>query len=245
MNIDEFLSLPVHAGRKSRVRTRKRGPYRQRPDRTPDELIEFLKTNGIRSVRHLRKTRKDGDPIPHDFVRAFGSWRVAMNAAAIPDPFSVAGKRPDPNCIIRAIVEMNLWRRDDYQAAHLRLPDAIPSVHWAYALFAGSWRKARMAAERLCIRVSTERWMTLRRRLGHSPTLAEVDRHGIALDPLIRIYGSRKEAANFLRDLARFIDERERLSAGNAPDISRGNQGPAAPQNSQSNGAYGVACPAP
>lgn len=220
MNLDEFLKMSLEQRRKARIRPRPRGPYKRRPERTPDELIEHLKTNNIRSVRQLRATRKPDDPNVHDVEKAFGSWQAAKESAfGKAEPFSLP-KRPDPMYIVKTVTQFGLWSRDAYLAAHRRLPDSIYSTYWIRRLF-GSWDKLRWAAEQTDIRACLERWMALRRRLGRSPTMAEVHQAGVSLEPLMRIHGTRAATTEFLNRLGQLADERETAAVQQSSDVSQ------------------------
>ena len=210
MNLDEFLALSLEARRKASVRRKPRGPYMRRLPRTPEQLIDYLRSHNIRSVRQLRKIRAAEDPNLYDFTKAYMSWNAAKELAfGKPDPFSLP-RRPDPAYIINCILEYDLWTRDAYQAAHLRLPDLIPSIYWPRILFGGSWEKVRWAAEQKSLKASLERWMNLRRRLGKSPTVEELANAGISLAPLKQIYPGRVELNEFLNQIGRLADEKEK-----------------------------------
>jgi len=162
------------------------------------------------------------DPSPYDIQKAFGSWKAAqLICFGKAEPFKLP-PRPDPTYIINTVVDCDLWKRDAYQDAHRRQPDLVYSTYWVIALF-GSWDRLRWAAEQVSMKASLSRWMALRRRLGSSPTMEELNRAGISLDPLRRIYGTRAELKEFLAGLGRQIDKQESASARKSSDTSQAN----------------------
>lgn len=206
MNLDEFLTLSLDARRKAPVRPRPRGPYKRRPTRTPEQLVEYLRINDIRSIRQLRRKLSPEAPIPHDIIKAFGSWQAAKETAfGKLGPFDLP-KRPDPKYLVNTAVELDLGTRDAYLAARRRRPDIVPSIHWVRALY-GSWDRLKWATEQVSVKACLERWMTLRRRLGRTPTLMEAHQAGISFEPLKRIFKTSGELNEFLKDLARVADK--------------------------------------
>jgi len=204
--LEEFLSLSPEARRKVRVRRKPRGPYMKRPKRTKDELVAYLKTNNIRSVRQLRRLRKPTDPSLYDFTKAFGSpaWSKAKERAfGKPMPFSLP-KRPEPTYIINSIAEFDLWRRSDYEKKRAAHPDILYSPYWIRVLY-GTWDKAKWGAEQISIKGCLSRWLSLCRRLGRAPTLGELDEAGISLEPLRRVHKTNHEIVEYLDDLAKTV----------------------------------------
>ena len=222
MNLDQFLNLSLEDRRKARVRRRPRGAYNRRPERSPEELIDYLRSHDIHSVRQLRKTREPDEPHYHDIVKAWGSWQAAREQAfGTSDPFALP-QRPDPEYIIKAVAEYDLWTRDEYAAAHQRRPDVIPSPYWIHVLF-GSWDKLKWAAEQISVRASLARWLDLRRRIGRNPSTAELDQHGITLTPLKRIYPKHADLTDFLSQIGKIADKKEKAVAQNFSDVSQAN----------------------
>lgn len=234
MNLDEFLQMSLDERRKAHVRRKPRGAYNRRPKRTPEELIEYLRSHNIRSVRQLRKVRKPDEPHYHDIIKAFGSWKAAREEAfGQPEPFALP-KRPEPEYIIKAVAEYDLWTRDEYAAAHRRRPDVVPSPYWVRVLF-GTWDKLKWAAEQISMKASLERWLSLRRRLGRNPTMDELNQHGITLEPLRCTYTTTKELTDFLNQIGKIADKKEKASAQNFPRVSQPNPPVESPRSPNSN----------
>ena len=201
--LEEFLLLSPEARRKTRVRRKPRGPYLKRPQRTQDELIAFIKSNNITSVRQLKRLRKPDEPNYYDFAKAFGasSWSTVTDKAfGKPMPFSLP-QRPTANYIITSIADFDLWTRDAYEKKRAAHPDILYSPYWIRTLF-GTWDKAKWGAEQISCRACLNRWLALTRRLGRAPTLGEIDQAGISLEPLRRVHKTNREIAEFLDDLA-------------------------------------------
>jgi len=220
LKLDDFLRMSAANRRKVRVRRTRRGPYMQRPKRTPEELLAYLKTNHIKSVRQLQKNRKPDEPNLYDITKAHGSFSAAKEQAfGKPLPFDLP-LRPDPTYLINTVSEFSLFTRDHYQAARRKSPAIVPSLYWVRLLF-GSWDKLRWASEQVDLKACINRWLALRRHLGRSPSMVEVENAGMSLEPVKTLYPTRGELNAFLHDLARHADKLESANQNNLSDIQQ------------------------
>lgn len=219
MNLNQFLALPIEQRRKTHVRRKPRGQYKCRPNRSPDELIDYLRQNKIHSVRQLRKLRKPDDPHLNDY-RVIGNWaKVKEQAFGKHSPFDLP-QRPTVNYIINSIADMDLWTREAYEKKRNEYPDLIVSPYWIRHLF-GSWDKAKYFAEQGSIRRFLESWLRVYRRLGKTPTMAELDQYGISLEPLKRVHKTRAELNDFLERFSRVADKLKSDTQDNFSDMQQ------------------------
>ena len=219
MNLDQFLALSVEQRRKTPVRRKPRGQYNRRPERTPEELIAYLRDNDIHSVRQLRRMRKPEDPHLYDY-RVIGNWaRVKEMAFGKRSPFDLP-IRPTVNYILNSISDLDLWTRQDYERKRAAHPDLIVSPYWIRTLF-GSWDKAKWAAEQISVKGCLTRWMNIYRRLGRVPTMAELDQFGVSLEPLRRVHKTSAELKDFLDRLAQVADKLKTNDQAKFSDIQQ------------------------
>jgi hypothetical protein len=167
----------------------------------------------------LRKFRKNDDPILFDF-RIIGNWAtVKEQAFGKPSPFDLP-KRPTVNYIINSIADMDLWTREAYEKKRAVNPDLIVSPYWIRTLF-GSWDKARWSAEQISMKGCLARWMTVYRRLGRVPTMAELDQYGVSLEPLKRVHKTKTDLNDFLNRLAQVADKLKTVGKDNFSDMQQ------------------------
>ena len=200
MNIDQIMTMLP--SRRRRNRNRRRGPFEKRPPRSQTELTEYLVENNIRTTGQLNKTRQPGDPSLYDFIKAFNSWKESQIAAYGPPPPFTAPAKPTPEYLIRCCRDFNLWRRKDWNMARKNHPEVIPSIHQCRRQFDGQFKNLTWAAERVSIKRTIERCMSLTRRLGHVPTVVEFRQHDIDLDTLRTVYPNKRGVNEFLQLLS-------------------------------------------
>jgi hypothetical protein len=156
-----------------------------RPRYTREELVALFKERGCMSKEQWMAQRREGDPLPYDFVREFGKWndviRYVFGSQCLPPDTS-------PDYIARLMSENELWRRKDWDLAHARHPDIFPSSRTVFGKF-GDFRRARLYAIRYSAKAETEAYLVLKRKLGHNPSIAECRDNGIDYRRLTEVYG--------------------------------------------------------
>jgi len=194
----EILNMTDNARRKLRIKRRRIRRQRKfdRPSRTPEELIQWLRDNDVRSVREIEKKRVDGDPIYPDFRKAFGRWSVAKEKA-FPNSREQKEPSPSPEYLAKVMIQLKVWTRKEYRKLRTAHPDIIPSeyhVRKKWGTFAG----LKAFARRESIVATLEDYRTLRRRLGKTPTKLDCKKADIDLSAALRHFRSKKEMDRLL-----------------------------------------------
>ena len=185
--------------RRNTVSGKRRGPYKkiERPQRSRDELLLFLRKNNIKGRKHLDKFRQDGGPSAYDYWKEFGSWSKAISTAW-GDFVDI-----DRHYIVRTVVEFNLWTFKAYCRMRKLNPDVIPSIYVMRKEF-GSWSVLKSIAQAFSVKETLRTYMELRRKLRRRPTNEDCQRARIDLTKVIEIYGDK-------RKFDRFVDSLEKV----------------------------------
>lgn len=144
-------------------------PRRRRRKFTRQELLDYLKNNDIRSWRILEKKRIDGDPIPNDYRREFGSWRASLDEAFGKSPVPV---EIDVDFVLKSIPYFNAWTYKNYINARKTSPDVLPSIYFVFKNF-GKFKNFISFAREKSLEKTLEDYSVLVRKLGRSPTIDE------------------------------------------------------------------------
>lgn len=196
--------LALHPAERSKVRLRKkqRKPYghrHRRPQRSREELLEYLVRNGIKTTRALTRQRQTDDPTVGDYRRkkAFGSWSEAVKAAfGPPPPFSKP--IPTPEYILNCMLQMRLHTRAAWEQARRQNPTITPSRYWITRLY-GSFDNLKFAAEKRSGEMVMRRVLLLARRLGRPPSLGECQANGIDTRPAVFVCGGKQGMLDVIR----------------------------------------------
>jgi hypothetical protein len=193
--IDRLIGLSADELKLWRSKRRSRGPYkkRDRPNRTKDELAEYLIKNNFRRRSQLRSGRREGDPTDSDYYREYGSWTLAITEIFNIQPI-------DRKYILKSIIEFNLWTKRTYHIACKNRPDVIPSYRNVLNEF-GSWSIAKELAVAMSVKKTLHAYMELKNRLGKRPTLEDCQMAGLIIDSLIDIYGGKSGLDKFVESL--------------------------------------------
>ena len=193
MDVDRLMAILPTLKNRSRSRNRRRGRREKRPSRTPTELVRYLIEKEIRTTGQLRQRRQPGDPTVYDCLKAFGSWKECQIAAfGRPLPFTAPAK-PSAEYLVNTVLQLDIWKRKDWCEARKKNPTLIPSISQVRRVFHGRFSNLIVAAERMSLRKTLERYLVLARRLDRVPTTVECKRHDIDLGPLAAIYANKRE----------------------------------------------------
>ena len=212
MRLGEFLKLPssVPITRKFRLAGKPRR-YRREPRKkfTKEEIIEYLRTNNIRSIPQLERFRKEGDPNVYDVRKVFeGKWSNAMREVFAP----LLPLKPDREYLIKTVLWMNLKRRSEYLEAHKREPHVVPSIYVVQKVF-GSFKNMMYCARQYDLEETLQRSAMLYLKYGRTPTLSEYNDAGIGIDKVAESFGGKWLWDKYVRIAARKL-EHERKSRG-------------------------------
>jgi hypothetical protein len=196
MNIEHQLAHATAAQLKAycKAKGRKRGQYRKydRPARSSAELLSYARQNKITSRPVLLKVRKDGDPMPWDYIKVFGSWAKAMSAAG-----QTTALQFDRKYLVSLVVEFGLWTKQKYEEAHKKRPDIVPSLFIARKTI-GSWAALKSFAMAFSVKESMRAYIELGERLGKIPTREECRYARVDLSAMLAVYGKKKELDQFV-----------------------------------------------
>ena len=193
--VDRLLELPPKKLKiwSDKRKGRHRYKRRDRPERTKEQLAEYLRKQGFKTRKELRNGRGEGDPTDDDYWKAYGSWTAATK--------EIWGVQPlDRKYVIKSIIEFNLWSYDKYRKARLKRPDVLPSIYAVEKEF-GSWAILKEMASAMSLRKTLQAYMELKRRLGKTPTRKDCQIAGIILDAALKIHKSKKNFDRFVESM--------------------------------------------
>lgn len=210
MNLQTLIRVPRSVRRKIErsVGATKKHRRDDRKDFSEDELIDFLKRNGIRTQSQLESFRRDGDPKRQDYEKVFKRWGVAQTKAFGP-PLAIASVMdtvPTAEYMVQCFLRYNLTTRALYKKKQKELPDLVPSVYWVNRIF-GSYRKFKAKACEKDIGLTLFRALRLRRKLGRYPSMRDYESEGINMDVMLKWFVTKKSWDRSLKDTVRRIEK--------------------------------------
>lgn len=191
-----FLDKACREGRRLKSRP-SRGPYMQRPERTRDELLQYLRDEDIRSRRELEAVRAANDPTPYDYVKEFESWANALEEAHGKKRPEIFATPESPEYLIRTVIELELWTQNEYRILRRQRPDIVPSNAAVIRVF-GCFSNLFEAARAKSLKETMYSYALLWSRLGKTPTVEDCRRHGIDLTIACRVHGGKRAFDRFL-----------------------------------------------
>jgi len=193
----DIFNLPDGKRRRFRFVPKRRGKYRKvdRPKRTRDELVAYLRDNNVRSTRRLERCRRDGDPTLSDYRLAFDKWSEAI-ALAFGRTEKIIPSQ-DPEYMAKLLVQFKITTIDRYMEVHRLRPDIVPS-YWVVRCKWGGFKGLKFLLRRYSLVAIFDSYLSLRRRLGRCPTPDECRAHGIILDKALELFSSKREFDEFL-----------------------------------------------
>jgi len=196
----DIFNLPDRKRCRFRYIPKKRGKYRKidRPKRTEDELVAYLRDNNIRSSRQLEKVRKDGDPILSDYRLAFPKWSDAMAKAF--GRSEACNPSQDPEYMAKLLVQFQITTIGHYVRARRLRPDIVPSYGVVRRKW-GGFKGLKLLLRRYSTLTIFDSYLSLSRRLGRRPSIGECRDHGIHFEKVMEIFGSKKKLDEFLDGL--------------------------------------------
>ena len=191
--------LPLSKSQIKLLRLNKKRMRYKRQARVPlsrDEMIQYLRDNGIHSSRVLERKRKTGEPNVNDYRKEFGSW-----SNAVVEAFGVKQAVDyDPEYILKAVYELELWTVRRFNAARKLDPVTVPSWRVIRREW-GTYSKLFEYARRHNLKKLLDEYRKLIRKLGHIPSLDEIQNSNLRMDDAIKFYGSKKEMDEFVQKM--------------------------------------------
>jgi len=195
----EIAKMSDEERRRLRLR-RVSGKYRKkpRPDFSRQQLVSYLRRKGFRSCRELDKGRRGQEPSSYDYRKEFGSWKNALEAVygSRPPAFESATS-DDPEFYGKLVVQLDLWRKADWESARQKMPEVVPSINQVRRKF-GRYSNLVEYARRLSLASALNRYLVLSRRLGRVPSLKDCQRDGVSIEAAVEHFGSKKAMDEFI-----------------------------------------------
>lgn len=198
---EEVLTLRPDQRRKMEfgVPRRRRRP---RPDFSPDEIVEYLRSTGFRTTRELRDNRAPGDPTVYDCRKAFGGvWSDAVTAAfPSRDEDDEVREVGDAEYLVKVIVEFGFETREQWLRARKRRPSVVPSInqvrkHW------GTFTNLANFAKAYSMRGMLDEYRVLWDALGRRPTMSDCWNEGVDVRRAVDFFGGKNKLDAFVRRL--------------------------------------------
>lgn len=176
---------------------------------TKEELLEYAKEKGFKSVKELRAiervSRKNPEPTYYNYLEVFGSWKKFLKEAypeeQLTNLHQIEYERPPSNIeyIIKVMVTYNLYKYPEYLKAHRKRPDIVPSIrHIRNRFKRGYWRKAVMMAKASDLKYVLKLYLELKKELGRWPNRVECVKYKIDIPALESLYGSKESMEDLL-----------------------------------------------
>jgi hypothetical protein len=192
----ELFKLPDHKRRRVRFFPELRGKNRriERPRRTAEELVAFLREHNIRSIRQVEKILRDGDPTISDYRLGFDKWSDAKKLA-----FGEERVIPcnDPEYMAKLLIEFTIKTRDRYREVRRLRPDIVPSIVQVKRKW-GGFGRLKYVLRSYSVREALDAYLKLTKKLGRIPYRVECREHGIDIGLAISFFGKKKKLDNFL-----------------------------------------------
>lgn len=196
-SVERLLRLPKDSLKKSvKTRGKKRGSYNRnpRPQFSRDELTVYMLEKDIKSKRQLIRERNEGEPLPYDYQKEFGSWSEAVKQI-----WEENDESPpfDREYLIKSIIEFGLWTARDYCKARSKRPDIFPSINQVKCEF-GGWNIVKDVARAYSLREVITGYAKLKNKLGKRPTLRDCQRAGVNIDRALEVFGDKRSFDDFI-----------------------------------------------
>jgi hypothetical protein len=198
VKISDILAYSDEKRRGLRLKTKriqKRKPYVriERPNRSQDELLEYFKDKGITTQKSLLEIRRGDDPLPYDYIKAFGSWGKAKEIVFGPKEVPPL----EAEYMVKCIIEFDLWTRPVYEEACRKRPDILPSIYRILKKW-GRWSNLTELAYRSSFKKTLDSYLLLKKKLGRTPSVKDCKRAGVKLESVRTLFGSKTEMDRFL-----------------------------------------------
>jgi hypothetical protein len=193
--IERLLSLsPDELNRIPKRRRNSRRRRRERPERTKEQLADYLREKGFKTRDQLRNGRDEGDPTDTDYRREWGSWTAAVK--------EVWGKPIDRAFVAKGLIQFELWTARAYQAKRKERPysEILPSLRAINKEF-GSWSALKRIARAMSLGKVLDDYIALKKKLGRRPKLEDCKAAGIVLEKALEIHRTKRAFDMFIDDL--------------------------------------------
>ena len=169
-----------------------------------EALKKFLIDKNIRTLKDLERKRvPNQDPSFSHYRKEFGKWTTAVAIAFGEDVERVFEKPPeDPLYILKVIVMYGLYTLPKYEAARKEKKDVVPSVYALKKAFS-SIGLAFKCAQFYSLKVMAEKYLSLTRILGRTPSYEDCSEAGVDLTKILRVFKKKKKFDNFIKEIDR------------------------------------------
>jgi len=180
-SVEKLITAIRRSTRRNRIRAK---VYIRDSQITDLELIQFIRTRGIKTVRQLRATKKLDTPVPSYslYRKRFGPWKMVMELAySIPAKPTPLCPKPNPIEFLKLLADnsINTWRH--YLIARKRIPSLFPTDHYVKNVLFPSLKWSDIFRVKNNVRHSTQCdvYIKLWERLGSQPTSRDCEENGL------------------------------------------------------------------
>lgn len=198
---EDILNLPPSKRRKVKIASKKK-IYKNRPEFTRQELIDYLRSHDFRTSRELTSNREDCDPTVYDYRREFKSWKNAQELI-------FKGKKkecPAPESaeyLAKTLLEFDLNTVDKWLAARRKRPDVIPSINQVRKQWGSFSNLKAFVFKVYSCRLVLQEYLNLKSRLKKWPTINDCLEEGLNIDRPARLFGGKRGMDEYLKVLLR------------------------------------------
>ena len=193
----DIFNLPDRKRRSFHYSPYRRGKYRKidRPKRSNDELVAYLRDNNVHTSRQLERCRRGNDPTLSDYRLAFNKWSDATTLAF--GRVEKINPSNDPEYMAKLLVQFQITSVRRYWEARRLRPDIVPSYRVVRRKW-GGFKGLKFLLRRYSMVAIFNAYLSLRRRFGRYPTLNECKAKGIHFDKVMELFGSKRKLDAFL-----------------------------------------------
>ena len=197
ITLNDIFNLPDEKRRRIRIKRRKnRKQVRiERPRRTQEELVAYLRDNNIRTLSQLDRERKDGDPIRSDYRMRFKKWSDAKTLAFGWEERGYA--KFDAEYMAKLMVQFGIKTELGYRELRKLHPHVVPPMTQVRKKW-GTFKNLKAISRRYSILGTLNDYMNFRRRLGRTPCVGECIDNDVSIEKGVEFFGSKKSMDAFI-----------------------------------------------
>ena len=202
--LGDFIEEAKIELRKRKTPTQYRPRYGKRPNRTKEEVAEYLSKHTIKTRRQLARFPDRAKPALYDVLKYYDTWKNAIN--------EIYGYQPEecpshPHLVIKAILEFDIKTYREYRFMAKANPHAFPNVYCV--IKNGGWRRFKAAADRMSLKTEMTKCLKLAVKLKRDPKIKELKAIGVNMDRIVLSFPKYSVFIKLLREL-RFSHEKQR-----------------------------------
>ena len=200
LGLNDWLSKSVPSRKRTRLArkgSRRGKKHPKRKEFTPDELIDYLRVNGFKTVSAIRAGRSssDRDPTDWEYRKEFGSFKAAVKIAFPSEIFSFDPENEEEvaKLILSAVVQYQIKTVVQYEKMCAENPKIIPNMYLVRKIFI-RWSNLMELRAMQDLAPIVERYKKLRKKKGRFPSIREAEAQKVYIRRAIDLIsgGSKK-----------------------------------------------------